>query len=230
MVKMVGRGHKDSSRIYLQLPGLVADACLRTGDDGTRGYIAVVRAVEEENLFSVGHRQEICDRIYGKTNHVAEPGFRTFDDAKWRNVSVRVPREYPNTPPRHTPDQNFSMVQIQIHRVGRDELCARPLNHPHWSFRAIGSRSKYEDRVRQGIRNYDLVMSKIVGDSVDCPPQLCRLAGDHSPGLYISVRHPGERRDSRLGHSIRHQDLFSLAIVGHRHRIPESCAGRTRGG
>src|SRR5262249_20653230 len=121
MVKMVGRGHKDSSRIYLQLPGLVADACLRTGDDGTRGYIAVVRAVEEENLFSVGHRQEICDRIYGKTNHVAEPGFRTFDDAKWRNVSVRVPREYPNTPPRHTPDQNFSMVQIQIHRVGRDE-------------------------------------------------------------------------------------------------------------
>src|SRR5258708_23413246 len=67
-------------------------------------------------------------------------------------------------------------------------------------------------------------MRRIVRQTMNSARQSGGLPCDNAPGICIPVRQPGERRNTRLGHSIRNQDLFALAIVGRGLRIAEARA------
>src|SRR5205814_2578632 len=45
---------------------------------------------------------------------------------------------------------------------------------------------------------------------------------DNSSWCYISVRQPGEYRDARIGHSVRHENLLAHRIVGDAARVTDA--------
>jgi hypothetical protein len=78
------------------------------------------------------------------------------------------------------------------------------------------SAAEGQNRLSELVRNQNLVIDRIVADVV-------HRAGQHgllscqNPGRPVGfLRHPGENRNLRVGHSVRNQDLVALAVVVHR--------------
>src|SRR5437867_5564808 len=65
-------------------------------------------------------------------------------------------------------------------------------------------------------------MLLIKSDRVRCPGKPGVRTFDNSCWCYVPIRQPGEYRDSRIGHSVGHENLFAHRIVGDAARIPDA--------
>src|SRR5205823_9019238 len=87
------------------------------------------------------------------------------------------------------------------------------LDDSNGTFLSAGSSAKRQDRVCKRIHDKKLIMYLIVANVVHRPGQFAHLAVYSSGRRLCSVRQPGERRNLRMGHSVRHQNLAPLRII-----------------
>jgi hypothetical protein len=64
--------------------------------------------------------------------------------------------------------------------------------------------------LRKWIGDDEFVVGRIVSDIVHGSPQQCFLSGDNALWQLCSIRQPGECRNLRVSHSVRHQNLIAL--------------------
>ena len=120
------------------------------------------------------------------------------------------------------------MFGIDTDGVRSDQPGAWTLNHANRWFVSIGAATKNQDGVGQGVGNDHFVVHGVVREAVNGPTELGALAGDDSLRPSIPICQPGKCRDSRLAHSIGHQDLAALSVVSEGHGIAEAWRGSAR--
>src|SRR5881396_313963 len=64
-------------------------------------------------------------------------------------------------------------------------------------------------------------MDRIIRKTVHGPADQCLVTLDRSYWRLILLRHPGEGRNLRMGHSVRHPDLLSPGVIRQRLHFAE---------
>src|SRR5881628_1921774 len=95
----------------------------------------------------------------------------------------------------------------------------RTLNDAQRRRFSLGAAGERQNGLSELLRNRELVVDFIVSETVHRPAEQRSLTFDFSNRLRVFIRQPGECRNLRMGHSVRHQDLFPLRVVGHGMRI-----------
>ena len=90
-MKVIGSRQEDSAFVKLHLPGLIGHAGLRSHDAGARRDVAVIGAIENQDVLRIRHRQQISIRIHGQPHQMPEIGLRSHDHAHRRGIAVIVP-------------------------------------------------------------------------------------------------------------------------------------------
>jgi hypothetical protein len=121
------------------------------------------------------------------------------------------------------------VLGIDTDGVRSDQPGAWTLNHANRWFVSIRAPTKNQDGVSQGVGDDNFVVDCVVSEAVNGSTEPGALAGDDSLRSSISICQPGKCRDSRLAHSIGHQDLAALGIVSESHGIAEAWRGSARG-
>jgi hypothetical protein len=121
------------------------------------------------------------------------------------------------------------VLGIDTDGVRSDQQGAWTLNHANRWFVSIRAATKNQDGVGQGVGDDNFVVDCVVSQAVNGATEPGALASDHSLRPSISICQPGKCRDSRLAHSIGHQDLAALGIVSESHGIAEAWRGSARG-
>src|SRR5438309_1967987 len=111
-------------------------------------------------------------------------------------------------------------------RRDRHLLTARDLSlgsadHTQRRLFSVRSASEYQNGLRQRTVDHDFVMGRVVSDIVHRPADERLLTFERPSRRRIFPRQPGEGRDLRMVHSVRHQILFPLAVVRYRLRLAE---------
>ena len=114
------------------------------------------------------------------------------------------------------------MLAIDTDGVRSNQQGAWALNHADWWFVSIRTATKNQDSVGQSVGNDNFVVHWVVREAVNGATEPGALASDDSLRPRISICQPGKCRDSRLAHSIGHQDLAAFGIVSESHGIAEA--------
>ena len=117
------------------------------------------------------------------------------------------------------------MDRVDIQVFGSIQLAVRSLQNADGGLFTIDSTAIGEDGLAELLGHREFVMNGIVGNSVHGSPQQAPLAFHLANWLSSVFRQPGEYRNLRMRHSIRHQDLLTLGVVGQRMRIAKSRNG-----
>src|SRR5437879_13217521 len=97
-MKVVGSREKNLAIAHLEFPRLVFDAGVRAADDRARRNVAVGGPIKDEYLLRIRNRHQVGGRIDSYTHYMPELRIRPLDEAGWRDVPTRVPRENHNVP------------------------------------------------------------------------------------------------------------------------------------
>jgi len=90
---------------------------------------------------------------------------------------------------------------------------------------SCGASFEHEDRASFGIADDEFVINGIVFQIVIRTANQRRLAGNSSNRRRITIRQPGECRNLRESHSVRHQNLIAFGVVRQRAMLPNIGAG-----
>ena len=149
-----------------------AEPALGSPNDGLRLYIALVRAVENEETgaapASSADDDDVVHRVH-RDSARSQLGVRTFNRADRRYVAVpflRIDEQY-----IAFWDIDFIVYGVNRQSVGSHQSRIRALDHPNRRFLAIRVASKSENSLSKLLRHYEFVMNLVVGDSVHRPPQ-----------------------------------------------------------
>ena len=116
-------------------------------------------------------------------------------------------------------DEDFVVNRIDgdsIHPIRRaHNLRARSLDDADRRFFSGSSAAEYQDRLRERTADHNFVVDRIVSDVVHRPAEPCELALQLPGRFRIFLCQPGEGRNLRMHHSVRHQDLLPLGIIRH---------------
>ena len=97
----------------------------------------------------------------------------------------------------------------------------RPLNDAERRFLTFGASTEDQDGLSERAGNNDFVMNVVVCKTMHGPADACFLTIDHTDRRRVFLRQPGEGRNLRMGHSVRHEQLIALAVVGNRFDLSE---------
>jgi hypothetical protein len=102
---------------------------------------------------------------------------------------------------------------------------ARALNRPNRRFVARGTSPKEQHCFTERIWNHDFIVPVIKRYGMGCPCQACVSAFNNSDRGRVSIRQPGEYRNTRVGHSVGHQDLLPHRVIGDAAGIADTWSG-----
>ena len=97
----------------------------------------------------------------------------------------------------------------------------RPLDNANRGFFPIDGSAECENRLAERAVHNDFVMDRIVGKTMHRPAKKRFLTFDRSDRRLILIRLPGECRNLRMGHSVRHPDLIAAFVIRQRLHFSE---------
>lgn len=213
-VNIVYSGCDDHSVIDLKLRGSSGRPC--TGDQSPRLGIAAGGAIKDHDPAVAGHQQDIVHWIH------TYRGVRTYfrigpaQNTNGLDVSVRFPRKYQDSM-EPAANENFVIDRIDgdpVHAIGRAyDLGARPLDDPKGRFLSTGPATEYKDRLSERTAYNNFIVNRIVGYIVHRPAEPRKLTFQFASGNCILLRQPGESRNLRVHHSVRHQDFLPVGVI-----------------
>src|SRR2546422_13173 len=98
----------------------------------------------------------------------------------------------------------------------------RTLNITNRRFFTIRASAEYENRLSQRTVDDDFIVQRIIVESMHGPADQRLLPDQRSDRRRILLCQPGKGRNLRMGQSVRHEILFSLAVVGNRLDLAKS--------
>src|SRR4030095_7068116 len=159
-----------------------------------------------------------------------------FENSFGRHVAVRLPVKYENrrqgisrlasnvTQTKGKIDLIVNAIHAYLIESGISiteylRLCS--LNDTNRRFLSACSSTECQDCLRQRTVHYNFVVYFVVGKTVHGPAQQRLLSFQHASGRRIFPRQPGEGRNLRMRHSVRHQYFFALGVIRYRLRLAE---------
>ncbi len=193
-------------------------AALRSLDHCSRRRISAGGPIKNQHRTTTVDEQEVMNRIY--TDRRNAPDFRVgpAEDSFGSHISIRVPRKYQNTAGSNGKD-DLIINRVHAHLIESavcrtQYLSMGSLDDANGPFFSVSPSPEYQDRLCQRTRHNDFIVHRIVCKAVHGPADQSLLAFQNSNGRRILLRQPGEDRNLRMSHSVRHQYLFAFTVVG----------------
>jgi hypothetical protein len=198
----------------------------RALDDGLGRRISTGRSIKDKDLASPAwHQKKIVDRVDTNAGSAGatEPYLRigSAQDSLGRHISICHAIE--NQDRLISIGQiDFIMVAVDAHLADRRvrahalDTGLISLNKPERRFLSVGGSAERQNSLRKSAGDHDLIVNPVECEVVHGPAQKRLLALNRSKVRCVFLRRPGEDRDLRMVHSIRHQDFLADGIVGDR--------------
>jgi hypothetical protein len=192
-------------------------AALRSADHSFRLDVPVGGAIEDQHRAAAVYGQNVMDRIHGHCGLAANLRVGPGENPLGRYISIRGSIEYEHLAGVDR-DVDFVIRWIYAHLIVAPASCALDLrvgtlNHAKGRFLPVGSAAETQNCLCQRAGDADLVVNRIKTETVHRPADQCLLTFQRSDWWCIFPRQPGEGRNLRMVHSIRHQDLLPHGVV-----------------
>ena len=209
---------------------------LGSSNDSQGFGVALGSAIENQQAIAL-HHQQVVHGIHGNLRSgVPDLRIGAGKYSFWSDISVPHTIEYQYAFGSARPGASISTgadrkKYLVVRWIGGDsaesgiahakDLRFRSLNDANRSFFSVDGSAESQNGLRQRAIHNDFVVDRIVGKTMHGPAEQRFLTLDRSYRRLILLRLPGEGRNLRMGHSVRHPDLIPPFVVRQRLHFAE---------